>query len=113
MIHFAAVAEGLKVTQSITAPSVYLDHWALRTISESDSLAERLSEALRQRGGTLVLSWLNVVEFSKVADESQRRKADLFVNSVAENVYWLDPVFFTVIQREESQKRHYADPPSD
>jgi hypothetical protein len=113
MIHFTAVDEGLHVTQTISAPSVYLDHWALRSISESDSFAGRLSEALLRRGGTLVLSWLNVVEFSKVADENQRRKADSFVNLVAENVYWLEPVFFTVVRREESKKRHYADPPSD
>ena len=113
MIHFTAVPEGLKVTQSITAPSVYLDHWALRCISESDRFAGILSEALLRRCGTLVLSWLNVVEFSKVADENQRRMADSFVNSIAENVYWLDPDFFTVVKREESQANQGSDPHSD
>jgi hypothetical protein len=41
-----------------------------------------------------------VVKFSKVADDSQRRKADLLLNYVGSNVFWLNPDFFTVAKNE-------------
>jgi len=87
--------------QEIASPSVYLDHWALREISESDGLSHRFATILKKRGGTLVLSWLNVVEFSKVSDREQRHKADLLVNDLNPNLFWLNPDFFTVAKQEE------------
>jgi hypothetical protein len=56
MIHFATADAVLWVAQEISSPSVYLDPWALREISESEALARRFSKALRLRGGALVLS---------------------------------------------------------
>jgi len=101
MIKIDVTEPGLRITQEITTPSVYLDHWALREISENDSLAGRFSSALKRRDGTLVLSWLNVVEFCKVSDPSQRAKADSLLYSLGWNLFWLDPDFFTVSNRED------------
>lgn len=101
MLHFEIAGEELRVAQSINPPSVYLDHWALREISESDVLSRRFSKVLKGQGGTLALSWLNVAEFSKVADDAQRRKADSFLDTLSPNLFWLNPDFFTVSKNEE------------
>ena len=90
----------MQFTQKFLSPSVYLDHWALLAISESDRLSSRLCHALKLSGGTLALSWLNVVEFTKVTDESQRHKADILLNSVTPNVFWLNPDLLTVAKHE-------------
>jgi len=59
------------VFQELISPSVYLDHWAFREITDSKTLTKRFSEALLFRGGTLVLSWLNIVEFYKVTIDTR------------------------------------------
>ena len=100
MIYFQSTAGVVQFAQELVSPSVYLDHWALREISESESLCCRLSEALRVTGGTLALSWLNVVEFTKVTDETQRNKADQCLNSLGSHVFWLNPDFLTVTKHE-------------
>jgi hypothetical protein len=100
MIAFTKEHGFLRVAQEIWPPSVYLDHWALREISESPSLARRLTNAIHLRNGTLVLSWLKVVEFSKVSDPAQRRKADALPNSLGRRLFWLNPDFWTVAKHE-------------
>jgi hypothetical protein len=80
-------------------------------ISESETLSTRFAKALKDRGGTLVLSWLNVVEFSKMTDEVQRRKADLLLNEIALNVFWLNPDFFTVGSDELNLASNNENPP--
>ena len=58
------------------SPLVYLDHWALRRFSEDSDLGARLTGILRDRGGTLALSWLNLGEYAAVSDPKQRRAAE-------------------------------------
>lgn len=55
------------------------------------------------RGGTLVLSWLNIVEFCKVTIENQRHNASSFLNKVSPNVFWINPDFFTVTKHESGR----------
>src|SRR3954447_10783097 len=98
MIAFKAVANVLQVAQEISSPSVYLDHWALREISESSTLASRFTNAIHIRKGTLVLSWLNVVEFSRVSDQTQRSQADDMINRLGPHLFWLNPDFWVVSQ---------------
>ena len=50
------------------APMVYLDHWALRKFADDPELGSRFARAIRARGGTLALSWLNLGEFARVSD---------------------------------------------
>jgi len=53
------------VIQQLTHPAVYLDTWALRLFAEDDPvLGARFRNALHQVHGTLVISSLNVAEFT-------------------------------------------------
>lgn len=102
MVTFTAIEEGIYVDQWCVSPTVYLDHWAWRKISEAEILAARFSTALKSSGGTLALSWLNLVEFSKVTAEyrHQAAKADALLEIILPNVFFLDPDFHKVIDRE-------------
>jgi len=91
------------VVQELTSPSVYLDHWAFREISDSKTLSKRFSEALLCRGGTLVLSWLNIVEFCKVTIDNQRQNASSFLDKIGPNVFWINPDFFAVAKYESGR----------
>jgi len=101
VIEFSVNTRGVKVDQWCDPPTVYLDHWAWRRISESSVLVKRFSAALKSQGGTLVFSWLNLIEFSKVSDEQQARKADAFLDEILPHVFILNPNFFRVIEAED------------
>jgi hypothetical protein len=91
----------LKVGQWAVSPTVYLDHWALRKFSENQTLADRLTEALTSRNGTLALSWLNLAEFTKVTTEEQARKAESLIEANLPRVFFLEVEPFVVISRED------------
>jgi hypothetical protein len=101
MIEFTPNKEGLYVGQRCVPPNVYLDHWAWRRISESEPLANRFSSALKSRAGTLALSWLNLVEFSKLTDEQQASKADGLLDQILPQAFLINPDFFKVIGKED------------
>ena len=103
MIRFGTKSGGLTVVQELISPSVYLDHWAFREIADSKALTKRFSEALLFRDGTLVLSWLNIVEFCKVTIENQRHNASSFLDKIGPNVFWINPDFFTVVKYESGR----------
>ncbi len=91
----------LEVGQSDVSPTVYLDHWALRRLSEHETLAGRLVAALKSRNGTLAISWLNVGEFAKVTSAEQARKAEKLVESSLPQVFFVEVEPFKVIGRED------------
>ncbi len=93
--------DSFNVNQWCVAPTVYLDHWAWIKISESETLTNRFSRALKSRNGTLAFSWLNIIEFSKVTDEEQARKADALLGAIWPQVFILYPNFFKVIEQED------------
>lgn len=102
MVRFLIADNGsIRVAQVTAAPAVYLDHWALRNISENPALRARVTGALKSRSGTLMLSWLNLVEFTKVTDGAQARCAEALVEDVLPNVFFLQINPFTVIERED------------
>ena len=103
MIRFEKKSGGVMVVQELISPTVYLDHWAFRDIADSKSLTKRFSEALLFRGGTLVLSWLNIVEFCKVTIENQRHNASSFLDKIGPNVFWINPDFFAVTKYESGR----------
>jgi len=113
MIRLHPHPDGFRVAQDLYSPCVYLDHCAFRKISESESLADRFTRALLLRGGTLALSWLNVVEFSKVSVEEQRQMAARFLKNIGVNVFWLNPDFFTVAKRENLHAGNEGVPVAD
>lgn len=100
MISFSTHSEGIEVTQWCEEPTVYLDHWAWRKISEDAALASNFATALEKVGGTLALSWLNLVEFCRVTDSEQRRKADALLNTISPRIFFINPDFFQVIEAE-------------
>jgi len=91
----------LRLEQRTLAPAVYLDHWALRSISESSVLSSRFIAALASTGGTLMLSWLNLAEFTKVTDQAQVRRAEDLVETMLPNVFFLEVNPFAVMDAED------------
>jgi len=102
MIEFKFGRTGdLEIVQYCGTPTVYLDHWALRRISEKETFASRFTEALKSRNGTLALSWLNVVEFAKVTMERQARHVEVLLEANLPRVFFLEVEPFTVIRKED------------
>ncbi len=89
------------VGQRDMSPTVYLDHWALCQFSENEKLANRLAEGLSHRNGTLALSWLNLVEFTKMTDKEQAQKSENLFESNLPRVFFLEVEPFVVIRRED------------
>lgn len=103
MIRFNIDDSGsLRIEQMTVTPAVYLDHWALRKISEDPSLTKRVTEALNRCRGTLMLSWLNLIEFTKVEDPQHAISAEAFVDALLPNVFFLEINPFAVIERENA-----------
>ena len=90
------------MNQQDVAPTVYLDHWALRKISADQTLADRLTAALKSQHGTLALSWLNLSEFRKVTREEQVRNADNLLEAMQPQIFFLEVDFDAVISRENT-----------
>jgi hypothetical protein len=101
VIQFIAQADGVRVEQWCEGPTVYLDHWAWRRISEDPSLAQEFAMALARARGTLAMSWLNLIEFAKVTDTEQRRKADALLDQILPSVFFVNLNFFSVIGDED------------
>jgi hypothetical protein len=97
-------------------PSVYLDHWAFRKISEDRALAGRFRRALLARKGTLSISLANIVEFSQVTDIGQLTAAEEFIDSLLPHIYFQNFNFMEVIDIEKARvqgKRSNGSPDSD
>jgi hypothetical protein len=90
----------LTVTQQQTSPVVYLDHWALLDFSEDTALSSRFAGALKMRGGTLAISWANLIEFSKITNSNQVHKVENLLDSILPNIFFLETDPFKVIERE-------------
>ena len=52
-----------------------------------------------------MLTWLNLIEFSKVTDDKQARKADALLDLILPHVSFLNPNFFSVIKEEDNLQR--------
>jgi len=83
-------------------PMVYLDHWAFRLFSSDAALASRFVGALKARGGTLAISWLNLGEYANVSVLESRRAAEAFVESALPAVFCIDVDLAAVDNREET-----------
>ena len=100
-----------QVRQQLVAPSVYLDTWAIRVFSETAALGERLRTAILRAQGTLVLSDINLVEFTSMSDPSHTLEAGRLFDSLLPHLFLMrcDPTL--VIEREVEvlkQKRHQS-----
>ena len=91
--------------QNRPLPSVYLDHWAFRNISEDPALADRFRRAILARNGTLSISVANIVEFSQVADRRQIDLAEQFIDSLLPHVFFQNTNFLEVADIEKKRKQ--------
>lgn len=100
MIHVTIGVNGeLTAGQQLASPAVYLDHWALRAVSEDAALCDRFTKVLEAGSGTLLLSWANIAEFPGL-DEPAARKAEQFIDAQLPRLFFLELNPFEVIQRE-------------
>jgi hypothetical protein len=91
----------LSAGQQLASPAVYLDHWALRAVSEDAALSAPFTKALEVRGGTLLLSWANIAEFPDL-DKQAARRAEQFIEAQLPRLFFLELNPFEVIQRENA-----------
>jgi len=102
MVEITLAANGeLTAIQQLVSPAVYLDHWALRAVSQDATLGGRLTRALETRGGTLVLSWANIAEFPDL-DEQAARQAEEFIDRQLPRLFFLRFNPFDVIRAENA-----------
>jgi len=88
-------------TQHSTCPSVYLDNWALMDISENKPLATRFINSLKERGGSLEISFINLLEFSEITYQSQIDAVESLLESISPNLCFIDVIPRNVIERED------------
>lgn len=91
------------VSQTFDSPSVYLDHWAIRLLSDDLALQERFVSALRHAGGTLLLSHLTFAEFAAVEDSATCDRGEAFLSKVLPNVYFAEFNIDKARQQEDAQ----------
>jgi hypothetical protein len=92
--------DGYFARQTLTSPSVYLDHWAIRKISTDRPVSERFAEALRRSSGTLALSFITQAEFAGVQFDATADSADRMLDSIAPHFFFIRAEPFEVIVRE-------------
>ncbi len=74
-------------------PCIYLDHWALRRLSENATLGNRFLVAFKHRG-TVMFSLMNVAEISRDASQQRAQQIRHFLAQLG--VHWfpmtIDPL---------------------
>jgi hypothetical protein len=93
------------VRQELAHPAVYLDTWALRMFAEDDPvLGVRFRDALQRARGTLVLSSLNIAEFTfDVA--SHARAVGAYIDTLYPQLFFSHFNAFEVIPIEDQVMR--------
>ena len=84
-------------------PLIYLDHWALRYVSDDNFSRKRVGEVF-QKKGTLLFSWTNVLEVA--ANSGASLKAiQSFLSEIGEHWFPIEWNAFEVIRREKGSGR--------
>jgi hypothetical protein len=82
-------------------PLLYLDHWALRRLSENRQLGQRFLAAFEHRG-TLMFSLMNVLEIARDASPQRASQVRSFLEKI--EVHWvpmtIDPL--RIVDAEET-----------
>lgn len=103
-IEFIATADGEYVQQGFLSPTVYMDHWAIRLLSDDRTLQDRFVKALQAKRGTLLLSNISLSEFSAASDAHHCRDAEILFSRVMPNIYFTDfALLDKLLAREEAQ----------
>ena len=78
----------LQVLQSFDRPAVYLDHWAVREFSSNPEQGSRLLDKIKDCGGCLVISHVNLVELTGAADPAHAEDAAQFFERALPHLYF-------------------------
>ncbi len=99
-----------EVEISVEPPLMYLDHWALRRLSEKPALGDRFLGAFRHRG-TVMFSLMNVVEIARDASPHRAQEVRKFLERLGS--HWvpmtIDPLW--IIDAEETGKTPHGTHP--
>ncbi len=69
MMEVQDLGEGrFSLRQTFDRPRIYLDHWALRHLSQTPAVQDRFIAALNSAAGTWLISAANLIEFCSVED---------------------------------------------
>ena len=90
------------IEQFETPPTVYLDHWALRLMSDNEGVCDDFLRILKARNGTLAISWLNLIEFTNVGDPGAHERAETLIEKALPNVFMMEVNPFVVIKAENA-----------
>jgi len=109
MITFQWVGQEAKFEFWTEPPLIYLDHWALRRLSESSTLGGRFLAAFKHRG-TVMFSLMNVAEIARDASPQRAQQIRDFLEKLGQ--YWIpmtiDPI--RIINAQEKGKTPDAAP---
>ena len=102
MLKLSADSSGIaSVIQTNERPNVYMDHGVLMSIAEDTNLAIRFIVTLKNRRGTLALSWVNLAEFAKITDQRQVRAVEQFIDAISPQLFFIAVDPWAVIQSED------------
>ena len=100
MLRVEVDTDGLPVlTQTIKSPSVYVDQWAVMKMAEKGN--EQFTNVVLRRHGTVLISWMNILEFSKVKNASTAEAVESLLNGLERHVAFIDPDPGAVEERED------------
>lgn len=99
----------------VTSPKIYLDLNALINIALQVNYKEKFKGMLFTKKGTLLFSWMHLLELSDVTDKEQISSYVSFLNSLIENLGFIDVVPAAVIAKENQklQGDNNDNPPID
>lgn len=88
MITITKDEKGFDVSLVVRPPSIYFDHWALRLFSSNSTLRQRFFAPFKGKG-TLLFSWVNVLE---VSHNSGRSADDIrhFLTDIGEQWFLIE-----------------------
>lgn len=86
-ISFAVDGDYVVWTQQFASPTVYLDTYAIREISESTQLTTRFAEAIKRKNGTWLLAPLSMGEFAVFKDPRHCAQAEILLAQVVPHIY--------------------------
>ncbi len=92
--------------QSFEPPTVYLDHWAIRLLSDVQVFQDRFVNALISKGGTLLLSCFSFAEFAKATDPKHCRDAEAFLERLLPNIFLTDFALDKVLEQELNEQNN-------
>lgn len=88
-------------------PCIYLDHWALRRLSEDRAVGSRVISAFKHRG-TLMFSVMNVAEIARTGLSESRQQVRDFLEEFGPHWFPMTIAPSRIIQAEEEER-----PPKD